>query len=379
MDTPPTVVAPVDVLAPVTPPAPAAAAAMDPGLAAAIADHTAKFRGDTTVPLPVAKAPEMPVDTLVTGKQDEPTPAATPAESTPDKSAEEAPKAEPEALQGQPKTEDEKPAEAKPVEQDEVAASIERYLRETRQARQERAKLAKERAAFQAEQQAKAKEMETLQRFQAAKAKDPVSAVEELLGDETMRGTFVLDLLERMKQREGDAPMTPERQAELAAQKALALVEAKLQEEREKAAQAQSAREAEQTARNKEAFYQGLKAEFEINSEKYPYLAASGVDIPEIDEAIQAHYRATGRPPTSEMIFRHFDQLREKQAQKLFGVIRKKNGVAPEPATAPAAKPVARAPVPSTVDSRGRPVAPSRPETVREQRDRIAAMLDSRR
>ena len=354
-------VAPAPVEAPAVAPAPAApvAPAVDAGLAAAIADHSAKIRG-STVPEPVARPPEQPLDTLITGNQ-------------PAKAEGEAPPAEGEAAQKAEPAPEPVAAKEEP-QQDAVATSIARYLRETRLAREERARLAKERETLKAAPPVDTRAMEALQRFEAAKAKNPVLAVEELLGDEALKGTFVLDLLDHLKRKEDGEVMTPERQADLAAQRAVAAIEAKQAAEREAAAKAQAAREAEKEAQNKEAFFTGLKAEFSQKAEKYPYLAAAGVDTSEIDAAVSAHYKATREIPTPDMIFQHFEQIKEKEAQKYLRVAQKKAGNVIAPVAQ--AKPAPSAPVPATVDSRGKPVTPSRPETVREQRERIAAALD---
>lgn len=340
-------------------PAAQAAPAVDAGLVAAIADHSAKIRG-STVPEPVAKPPEMPLDTLLTGNQSE---KVEPEAETPPAEAEKEAVPDPVAAKEEP-------------QQDAVAASIARYLRETRLAREERAKLAKERETLKAAPPVDTRAMEALQRFEAAKAKDPVLAVEELLGLETLsKGTFVLDLLDHLKRKEDGEAMTPERQADLAAQRAVATIEAKQAAEKEAAAKAQAAREAEQEARNKETFFTGLKAEFSEKAEKYPYLAAAGAETAEIDAAITAHFEATRKVPSADMIFQHFEQIREKEAQKYLKVAQKKAGATLAP-VATTAKPAVHAPVPATVDSRGKPVSPSRAETVREQRDRIASALD---
>ena len=353
---------------------PAAPAGPDASLLAAVADHTAQIRGLSTVPPAVAKAPELPLDAIATGKQDAAVETTPPADE-----AKEAAGDEPAALQGQP---DEPPAEPAvkpaPPAEDAVAKNIARYLRQQREVKVERANLARDREAFQAEQQARAKEMEALQRFQSAKAKDPVTAVEELLGEDTLQGTFVLDLMERMKQKDPATPLSQEKVIEIASQRAAALNEAKMREQQEQSAKAQAARQQEQIDRNKEVFFTGLQTQFlanAANAEKYPYLAAAPVETPEVDDVIQAHFAATKQIPTPDMIFAHFDKMQERKAQKLLEVARKRAG-GTAPAAPTAAKSATRAPVVATVDSRGRPSTPPKGETLEEQRARIVAQLD---
>jgi hypothetical protein len=274
-----------------------------------------------------------------------------------------------------------KPAVEKPPE-DAVAANIAKYLRQERLASQERKAIAAERetikaqtVAIESERANRAKEQD----LRELAKRDPVAATKALLGDETLRGTFVVDLINKLSADDsGVVPqITEEQRSELITKQAEERVMAKLKaEEAERVKKAEEETNAK-NAQGKEAFFVGLGQQFQLESDKYPFLAAEGVPTREMDAWIESQFNATRKIPAPAAIFEHFDKVQEARAQRFIAAHQKRASVATAPASLPSERPA-----PSTLatnDTRGKPLRSAEPgETLKQQRERIAASLDHR-
>jgi hypothetical protein len=336
-----------------------------PGLAEAVADyqgHRARVMGKA--------APAVEKITPAEGATAETTKEA-------DKSTAETPAAEA-AKPAEPAKEAPKP--------DEISEGMVRILRQTRaldrqrkEIEAEKAAAAAAKAAAEAERADNAKTIEAARKFEEMRKKDPVSATMELLGKDTLNGTFPLDLINRLAEQDG--PPTPEQIAEIATAKAEANIRAKLAEEakikEEEAAAAKAKAEADRTAdleQKKTAFFTGLARQLSTDSEKYPYLVAKPVEWEEVDKFIVSTFSRTGKAPAPEEIFKHFDGEREKDAAALAAIYNKRNA---KPAAVPAPKTsTARASTEAPRDTRGRVETPPAGETQRERLDRVARELN---
>lgn len=300
-------------------------------------------------------------------------------------------KAEPPAPAKEPEKVEAAAAPKEPAKQepktDEVADGMVRILRQGRAMERQKRELEAKQAAIAAEQEAHAKSIADAKRFEESRKKDPVTAVEELLGKETVEGTFALDLINRLAERTGDTPPTPEKLAEIAAEKAAAKVREDLDkaEAAKQEAAAKQKAEAERVAGQREkeakqAFFVGLASELktEVAAGKYPYLAAKPAEWDDVDGYVQAEYKKTGQPPTPEAIFKHFDGEREKDAIALVAVYNKLKATAkPAKETAAPATPTARIAADAAKDTRGRPETPPEKETQRERLERVARELNT--
>lgn len=363
---PEVVVAPPAQAPAAAPPAPAA-----DDLAAAVAAHQAQIResaGRTDVSAEVAL--------LESG-----TPAA--ATTTPD-AAKPAEGEQPAAATTETAT------EAKPVEEtaDKVSDNIARYLRQERLARQdrqaakaEREALAAERVKLEAERAERSKEAD----LRALAKTNPVAATKALLGDDTLRGNFVIELLNQLAAEESGQPvqLTDAQREAAIVEKAKAAIraeqEAAAAKERE-AAEVKRQQQVADNARGKEAFFTGLATQFKAERDKYPFLAAEPVDVPVIDRWLESEFNRTGKVATPAEIFTHFESLQEARAQRLAGVLGKKNGVTTAQPAAPVKTNAAAAPVARPQDTRGSaPVTPSAhgKPTFKSEREAIIARLEA--
>lgn len=259
---------------------------------------------------------------------------------------------------------------------DEVATRLARYMAQERAIRAQAKQMAEERKAW-AAREAKVKQLEELESLRTT---NPVEYVRRTVPREALEGTFVVDLLNAPE--DGSAPpLTEEQQAEKLAAKAMEIAQAKLKEE--EAAKAKAAEEAAKAKEeaNKAAYYTGVAAELEQKAEQYPYLAAEGIDVETFDRTLRAHHKATGKVPTPDMLFRHFDKKLEQKAASLLQVYQKRTGAQPAQKPAPVASPPSRSASPVTVDTRGR-VPESKPELkgyarVLAEREEIIARLNA--
>lgn len=352
--------------APATPaPPPVSAPAED--LAAAVAAHTTQIRGQAA-----GRTDRSAEDVLLGPRSSTAVLSGTAEQAATDASA-----VHTTEVQGQ--------QAAKP-EPDPVATNIARYLEQTRLARearkaaqQEREAVARERQAIEAERAERAKETS----LRELAKRDPVAATKALLGDQTLRGNFVVDLLNRMAAEEaGQEPQVSEaeREAQLVEKTRAAIKAEQDAEEAARKAEADRQRQVqtEQNQRAKEAFFTGLVEQFKGTREQYPFLAAEPVDIPTIDKWLEGEFQRTGKIATPAEIFAHFETQQEARAQKLAAVVERKRGGA---ATPPAKGAAGVAPVPRPLDTRGAVTPPAASKRgapdLRAARDAIAARLDA--
>lgn len=400
----PQTAAPAPAVAPVATPeaapaAPAPAAASEPAvlpadLQAAVAAHSAQVAARAGKPAD----PKVTVDQVVIGEIDAERAAAEkaakearPPEAAPgDEPAETEKKPEDEvpALQGQAKDEPVKEEPAAEPAKDQTADTLARYLEATRAARDQAKALKAEREALarikeqatasgttDAAELARFRELETLRKT------DPVAATRKWLGEDVVRGNYALDLINRLNEDDGVQPRDPAKIAEEAATRAAEILKQQQEQERTAALERAKAEEAQRTEANKEAFFVGLQRQFQEDSEKYPYLAADPVPTAEIDQAVQAHWKATGQVPTPQMIFSHFEKIQENRAKKLLQVVEKRAGkvvATAKPAQqAPVATPAA-APIPRNgIDAGAKPTEarPSGSPTYKQEREEIIKRL----
>ena len=273
-------------------------------------------------------------------------------------------------------------AESKP---DEVSEGMVRILRQTRALDRQRREAAAEKAAITAEREAHAKSIEAARKFEETRKKDPVTATMELLGKETLGGTFALDLINKLAEQEGGTPPTPDQIAAAATEKAMEKIRAELadaekakQAEAEKAqAKAKQERDAD-VQQKKTVFFTGLAHQLMTDAEKYPYLVAKPVDWEgpgSVDEFVLSTFNKTGRAPSPDEIFKHFDGEREKDAQALAAIYLKRN----PPSTAPAKRittSIGKAATDAPRDTRGRIEQATAGETQRERLERVARELN---
>jgi hypothetical protein len=267
--------------------------------------------------------------------------------------------------------------------QDEVSESMSKLLRQQRALSRRQRELDAQAEATKAEREAHAAAIAAAEKFEAARKQDPVKAVEELLGDEVMQGSFPVDLLTRLSQKAGDVPATPEQLAEAAAERAAALVQAKLAEaQAAKEAEAAKAQAEEQKAAqarreaNRDAFFEGLAVQLVADAAKYPYLLADPVDWPVVDAYVQGEFAKTGIAPAPEAILKHFDAQNEAKAKRFVDVYSKR---APQPTPAPTGKesPTAVVAKDAGRDARGRTETPiDRKESPSQKIERIARELN---
>lgn len=270
---------------------------------------------------------------------------------------------------------------AKPAEPvDEVSEGMSRILRQQRAISRQQREIEASKAAIAAEKEANAAAIADARKFEEARKRSPVEAVEQLLGKE-LEGTFPVDLLTHLAQKQGDAPLTPEQQEQAVAERAAAIIQAKH-------AEAQAAREAEEarirqeaeTARkaqseaNRTAFFEGLAVQLGTDAAKYPYLVADPVGWDEVDAYVQAEFAKTKVPPAPEAILKHFDSRNEEKAKRLADVYNKR---LPAPAPKPKESPTAAVSKSPASDTRGRIETPPKGETHRERLDRVARELDA--
>lgn len=276
------------------------------------------------------------------------------------------------------------------AKEDEVPAALAQYLREKRavgrrsaEIEREKAALAKQREEFAAERSATSEQVERAKRLHELKERDPLKAIEEMFGADALKGTLPFDLLARSAELSGEAAPTPERIAEAAAARAkleiMAEMKAKEEATAKASADAAAKQEAEQKAANergKEAFFVGLAAQFDDVRDQFQFLSTEGIDIPEVDAYMMAEFNRTRQLPAPMDVFRHFEEIQERKAEKLAATLAKKRGAATEPAkTGKASAAVAPA---ARVDTRGRAptVIPAR-ESATARIERIARELDS--
>ena len=232
------------------------------------------------------------------------------------------------------------PGKAEEPTKDEVAASLAAFVRERRELSRQRVQLAAKQRAVEAQAQAQEAELAELRRFQAARQKSPLEAVRALLGDEALQGTLPLEMLQHLSTAEAEnANLTDEQRVKLTADLAARQVQEQLRLAREAEAQAQAQARAAQHEQDKQLFFSGLQQMFEADIENYPCLAADPVHVDVMDKAIRAHYAATGRRPTPEMVLRHFERLQQAKAERLAAVLAKRNSPS-APVKSPAVAPV---------------------------------------
>jgi len=277
------------------------------------------------------------------------------------------------------KAEDPKPAD-KPPEVDEAKAADERakalaeYVRGKRFVRAETARLKAERAALDAAKAEAAKMREDAAKVLALRekaAKDPVGAVEELLGKDRFGNEFMLAALERVSN--GTArELTQEERDAVVAEAAAMKVRSEL-EAAEKAREEQRKTEAQRTQEEGQARYLDvLGKQLTASADKYPLLASEGWDKPqEIIAAVDAHHKATGGWPTHDQVLQHFESKLKEQTERRYGLLNKSKPASP--LTSPAAAPVA-----TPQDTRARPATPPDDTDFEARRDALIARLNGR-
>lgn len=345
---------------------PAQAAAVDPrdDLRAAIAEHKAALRMKDE---PVAQAP---------AEGDKPTETATLAE------VKEEPKTDAQAAQEAQGT------PAAPAETDSPPDVIARYLRQERAARAAKKQAEEAAAASKAEQEAARVAKETAEKarqttdeLMALAKSNPKEAVRKLLGDSTLRDSSVLyDLMTGLDEK-GEAPKQTEEERVVAlVSREIEIRKAAEQKVEEEArVQAEQKRQAE-NKQNREIYFTGLAEEFKANSTKYPFLAAGGMKISEIDTWIGEQFAATHVLPTPDAIFTHFDGVQKKVAEKLAAALHKTGGPTPPATPQSGQKPSPNAALKVGVDSRGKPpVKTGEHKSFRDEREEIMQRLDRTR
>jgi hypothetical protein len=263
--------------------------------------------------------------------------------------------------------------------EDERAVALATYIRGKRQNSAEAARLKSEDARIRAEA-----ERITSREAEAAKiialreraAKDPVGAVEELLGKDRFGNDFLLAALDRVSKGDAGQPLTEEQRQAVIADAAVAKVKAELKAEREaEEAARKAAREAEDR-QGQAAYFNRVGEVLKAKAVDYPMMAAEGWNTTDMVAAVEKHRELTGQWPTSDQVLTHFEGLHVARAERLLAVRNKgKAPVAPVPlAASPAAAPVRG----TAVDSGGRSGKKIEEGSYEERRKAIMARLDGR-
>jgi hypothetical protein len=285
-------------------------------------------------------------------------------------------------------------AKEEPKKEDEVPAALAQYLRDKRavgkraaEVEKEKASLAEQRSALEAERKATTEQIARAKRVEELKASNPIKAIEEMFGTDALKGTLAFDLLARSAELSGEAEPTPERIAESAAARAKLEImqEIKADEDAKAKAKADSDAKAEEArradnARGKEAFFVGLDAQFDEVRDQYPFLSSDVLSADEVDEFMAGHFGPgkTNQLPTPDAIFKHFEDVRERAAEKHAATLARKRGTTSAQSAPAKPSPAAAIVRGATVDTRGRVTAaiPSN-ESPSQRRDRIAREIDA--
>jgi hypothetical protein len=266
-----------------------------------------------------------------TGKS-KPAPAETPA-GEPAAATSEAP------AETSPET-TETPVAAEPIKpQVEADPAAERLLKLALDGQ----RLSQERKAFREEKARTRAEAEAV-RAQAAAAQERLAKLEQAraggrevdvlraagLTDEQIRGPFMVNLLEQLRQEEekGGAAAAP---AGLSKEQILELVAAQQKEQAQQAQQAQQQQLQASIERDRNAFFGQVAAEFK--TDLYPLVAAVRPTHAELDAHFVQHYQTTGERLTAPQLLAAFEARYKQQG---LAVVPK-----PKPGQKPAPKPVA--------------------------------------
>lgn len=260
---------------------------------------------------------------------------------------------------------------------DRLAEALARYTREARALSQRQKELDRRQREADAAKQAEAADRDAFARFMAAKSKDPLAAIEELLGKDVFGGDFLLKVAQRASAEDPETMTDEQKQAILAARvqaETLKAIEEKQKAEEERR-QAEAKR---QNDESKERYFTTVQAQFLAAQQEYPFLAADPVPVDEMDATVIAYYNQTRVLPSPEQLLQHFNGLRKQKAERMaktLGLVAPKT--APAAAPVAAAKPVQASARPS-VDTGGRPASPLRtPKDYREHREDIIRRLEA--
>lgn len=341
-------------------------------------------------------APEIPADLVAAAaardaKLQRFAPKSSQASQATEAATETAPPAETTAAEpGQAaETTEAKPADAEPPK-DSVADRIAAYLQQERRLKQQQTKLAADRAAVEAEraqiEAAKAQKQKEVDLRELAK-KDPYAAVKQLLGDETLRGSFVVDMLNRLSAEESGQVVETDQQredriAKQAEERAIARIKAEREAEEKARADARAKEEADLAKKNaagKEAFFLGLHEQLKADIDKYPYIAANdGIAPGEVDKWMQQQFAQTGKIPSHTEIFTHFNSQYAAEAERHWRSYMKINGgklpADAAPALAAVKTPVSAVAPIARPDTRGATTTPAPPAKGRNYKQDVAEM-----
>ena len=233
-------------------------------------------------------------------------------------------------------------AESEPVKPPEVEPdpAAERLLKLAREGQ----RLSQERKAFREEQARARAEMEAV-KAETAAAQERVARLDAArtsgreidilraagLTDEHIRETFVVNMLEQLRQEEEKGGATPASAAGLTKEQVLELVAAQQKETAaQQTAQQQQAIQAT-VDRDRNAFFTQLGAEFK--SDLYPLVAAVRPTHAELNEHIVSHFQTTGERLTPAQLLGAFEARYKEQGLTV--------APKPKPGQKPPAKPVA--------------------------------------